>query len=122
MSTAIHTRSHTGECIDACMNCHEICLETIAHCLEKGGAHAEAGHIRLLMDCAQICETSADFMIRGSDLHGRTCRVCAEVCEACAVSCESVADGSQMQSCAEACRRCAEACRQMSAGLEPLRD
>jgi len=68
--------------VDACHECHRICLETVKHCLEMGGRHAEAAHIRILLDRAQVCATSADFMLRGSDLHAATCAACAEVCEA----------------------------------------
>ncbi len=104
-------------CIDNCQNCHVVCLETITHCLEMGGEHAEAKHIGLLHDCAVICMTSADFMIGMSEFHPQACGVCADVCEACAESCESLASGNGtdfMQRCADACRRCAESCRQMS--------
>jgi hypothetical protein len=102
------------DCADTCQECRAVCLETIAYCLEKGGKHAAAGHIRLLLDCAEICATSAGFLLRGSDLHGRTCAVCAEVCEACARSCESMGDDAQMKRCAEVCRRCAQSCRSMA--------
>ena len=84
-SHATHQMSpEMQQCIQNCMECHRICLETVPHCLQMGGKHAEAAHIRLLLDCAEICQTSANFMIRGSDLHTRTCAVCAEVCERCA--------------------------------------
>lgn len=101
-------------CIRECTDCHAICLETIQHCLQKGGQHAAPDHVRLLQDCAQICATSADFMLRGSPLHTGTCGVCAEVCEQCAQECERMGDDQQMQKCAEACRRCANSCRQMA--------
>lgn len=104
------------ECIDNCTQCHSICVETTNHCLEMGGKHAEASHIRLLLDCAEICATSADFMLRGSDMHGKTCGVCAEACERCAEDCERIADGDElMLRCAEMCRTCAESCRKMAA-------
>lgn len=104
------------QCIDNCTDCHTICVETTAHCLEMGGKHAEAGHIRTLLDCAQTCAASADFMLRGSDLHPQMCGVCADACERCAESCERLADGDEvMQRCAETCRRCAESCRRMAA-------
>lgn len=100
------------QCIDNCRDCHAVCLRMAAtHCLERGGKHAEPAHLRLMFDCAQICQTSADFMLRGSALHAHTCRACAEVCEACARSCEQVGD---MNECVEACRRCAGTCRQMA--------
>ena len=104
-----------ARCIQECTDCHHVCLETVRYCLEQGGKHAAPEHITLLLDCAQICETSADFMIRGSDLHGRVCGVCAEVCERCAESCEGMGGDATMHKCAEACRRCAESCRQMAA-------
>ena len=114
-----HTTHQMGpemqQCIQNCMECHRICLETVAHCLQMGGKHAEATHIRLLLDCVEICQTSANFMIRGSDLHARTCAVCAEVCERCAEDCERIgSDDEQMRRCAEMCRRCAESCRRMA--------
>lgn len=110
-----HERNQSMEnCIDNCQSCHEICLETIAHCLEMGGEHASPSHIKLLQDCVQICQTSADFMIRGSDHHALTCGVCAEVCQRCAEECERLGGSEIMQRCAEECRRCAESCREMA--------
>ena len=102
------------QCIRECVDCHSVCLQTITHCLSLGGPHAEVGHIRLLSDCAEICQTSANFMLRDSDLHVRTCGVCAEICERCAEDCERF-DDARMQLCADTCRRCANSCRQMAA-------
>ncbi|MBN9688279.1 MULTISPECIES: four-helix bundle copper-binding protein [unclassified Corallococcus] len=107
------------ECIDNCTACHRVCLETLADCLKQGGRLAEPGHLRLLMDCADICETSARFMLRGSELHSRTCFACAEVCAACATACEKLGDAGRMKACADACRRCEESCRRMSGGVMP---
>lgn len=100
-------------CADECSKCHQICLATLRHCLEKGGAHASASHVRLMMDCAQICATSADFMTRMSPLHELTCHACAEICQICSEDCVNL-DDEHMTRCAEACRSCAEMCRQMS--------
>lgn len=102
-------------CIDSCQTCHGICLETTQYCLKMGGTYVEAGLIRLMMDCVQICQTSADYMIRGSDFHGTTCDICAEVCEHCSEECKSFSGDAQMQRCAEVCRMCAESCRAMVA-------
>ena len=103
------------QCIAECENCHRVCVETVTYCLQQGGSHAEAAHIGVLLDCAQICETSAGFMLRGSALHGRICAVCAEVCDSCAQSCAQFGDDAQMKACADACRRCADSCRRMAA-------
>ena len=101
-------------CIIECSGCHDVCLMTVTHRLQLGGRHAEPEHIRLLLDCAEICQTSANFMLRGSNLHVYTCAVGAEVCERCAKDCERFPDDEQMQACAEQCRRCAESCRKMA--------
>ena len=116
----MHTHAHTSvsqrmqECIQECQNCHNICLETTIHCLEMGGEHISSEHIRLLTDCAEICQISANFMLRASDLHTSTCSACAEVCERCAQSCEQFTDDEMMQECAEACRSCAQSCHEMA--------
>jgi hypothetical protein len=61
--------------------------------------------------CATICETSAKFLMSGSDLHKETCRACAVVCTRCADDCERVGD---MEECVTACRRCAKTCEAMA--------
>lgn len=105
------------QCIEHCFACHRICLQTVNHCLTMGGRHAETGHIRLLLDCAEICQTSANFMLRQSDFHALTCGVCAEICQRCAEDCARFGDDQMMQQCAQLCLRCAESCRQMAAAM-----
>ena len=100
--------------IKATADCSAICWETVTHCLTKGGEHARPEHVKLLIDCAEICQTAGSFMARGSDLHALTCATCAEVCERCAESCEQMGDDEQMRRCAEACRTCAQSCREMA--------
>ncbi|MDB6005859.1 MAG: ferredoxin [Prosthecobacter sp.] len=100
------------KCIQECLQCHHICLEmAMNHCLQAGGQHTEPTHFRLMLNCAEICQTSANFMLSGSDLHHLTCQVCAEVCKRCADSCASV---GEMDECVQACRSCAETCAQMA--------
>ena len=70
---AEHGGSGMERCIAECTNCHATCVSMIEHCLRQGGKHVQPDHIRLLADCAQICQTSADFMLRGSALHAHTC-------------------------------------------------
>lgn len=110
-----HGSEAIEQCIQACIDCHHACLETVAYCLTQGGQHAEPGHVELLLDCAQICQTSADFMLRDSEFHGQVCGVCAQVCDRCAMDCEQFGDNAEMQQCAKACRQCAESCRSMAA-------
>ena len=102
------------QCNQNCLDCHRSCEQTAAYCTQMGGKHADPAHITLLLDCAQICETSADFMIRQSAQHKSVCRVCAEVCRACAKSCEALGNDEMMKKCADMCRQCAESCAQMA--------
>ena len=114
-----HVDIDMQQCISNCLDCHAVCVTTISHCLQMGGKHAEPEHIGILQDCAQICATSADFMLRGSQFHQRTCGVCAVICVVCADDCEQVdANDAQMRACVEACRRCADSCRQMASMVE----
>jgi hypothetical protein len=120
-----HHQAHamSGEmeqCIENCLDCHRVCERTAVHCTHMGGKHAEPTHLRLLRDCAQICITSADFMLRESDVHPQVCGVCADVCARCAESCEQFSDDAQMKECADICRRCAESCQQMAGTAMPM--
>jgi urease alpha subunit len=111
-----HHDSSMAACIDACLNCHRTCLETIPHCLSKGGEHAASEHLTLLMVCADICRTSAGAMLLGVEVHHHTCRACAEICKACGDACAAMsADDQAMKRCGDACLKCADSCRQMAA-------
>jgi hypothetical protein len=115
MATAEHAISkEMRECVDECLSCYSICVETAQHCLELGGKHAEPAHIRILSDCAEICQTSAGFMLRGSPLHTRTCAACADVCRECERECRRMGDDQMSRDCADTCQRCAESCDQMA--------
>jgi hypothetical protein len=102
------------QCITDCLDCAATCWETLRHCLELGGAHAAAAHITAMIDCAEICLSSAAYMARSSALSARLCEVCAEACDRCAEECERFPDDESMRRCAEICRRTAESCRRMA--------
>ncbi|CAN5498101.1 four-helix bundle copper-binding protein [soil metagenome] len=105
--------SNLDQCIQNCQDCYRVCLDALTnHCLKEGGAHTEQGHVKLMLDCIQICQTSADFMIRQSASHGLICRACSEICRTCADDCERVGG---MEECVSACRKCAESCGSMAA-------
>lgn len=100
------------DAIKACLDCHNMCLRmATGYCLERGGRHVEQEHFRLMLNCAELCQTSANFMLSDSPLHSRVCLICAETCEACAKSCEQVGD---MRECVEECQSCAKSCRTMT--------
>ena len=106
-------------CIQNCQDCYRACLQTLAYCMDQGGRHAQPQLLRLLMDCADICATSAAFMLRRSDLHAHTCAACAEVCRRCGDACEAISDDLRMRALADTCRHCAESCAAMAGGRRP---
>lgn len=101
--------------IQNCSVCHQVCVQTMVHCIEKGGAHVAPEHLKQLIDCAEICSVSANFMTRNAELYPSVCRICADICESCATSCEQLGGNDDvLESCAEICRRCAESCQKMA--------
>ncbi len=110
--TVINVDQRMQQCIDECLDCYQVCFsEAMSHCLPTGGKHVEARHLGLMLNCAELCRTAAEFMMSNSALHATVCGACAEVCEACARSCEQVGG---MDTCVQQCRRCARSCREMA--------
>jgi hypothetical protein len=84
-----------------CWECRTECHTALFnYCLEKGGRHAQVEHIKLMVDCIEICQTTADFITRDSELYSDICAACAEVCFVCAESCDSLS-GEDMENCAK---------------------
>lgn len=108
MATSQMQNPGMDDCIDACRRCQQTCLHmAMTHCLQQGGKHVEPEHFRLMINCAEICQTAANFMLGESSLHAVVCAACAEVCTACADNCEQIGD---MDECVSACRECAQSC------------
>jgi hypothetical protein len=113
---AEHISGAMRDCIKSCSNCHDVCTETLIHCLEMGGELAAPDHVRALIDCAQTCDASRDFVLRGSELNMQLRAACAQACDRCADSCERLGadDDDVLRNCAEVCRACARSCRSMA--------
>jgi hypothetical protein len=109
------------QCIQHCLHCYQMCLETITFCVRKGGDFAGAETIQVLQDCAEVCLLSANFMIRDSNLHGRTCALCEQTCQRCADMCDRIGSqepqDSQIKACAAMCRQCAISCGLMASSM-----
>lgn len=108
-----------ARCIDDCVACWRSCNTAInGHCLETGGDHLRPEHVRVMVDCAEICRTCADFLMRQSPHGELICEPCARICARCAEECARL-DDPHMRDCAEVCRRCAASCRDMVGSLAP---
>jgi hypothetical protein len=82
-----------------------------------GGRNVNPDHIKIMMDCIEICQIAADSMVRHSPVYAEICFACMAVCETCATSCEAL-DSSKLGHCAELCYKCADACREMAGTKE----
>jgi len=102
------------QCVDSCLKSHAVCLETARYCTEQAGQHVAPAHLALLLDCAEMCQTTANSMLRLSPLHAVLCGACAQLCEACAQDCLAFHADAQMERCAGTCRDCAQSCREMA--------
>ena len=101
------------EAMRDCWECRDECQDMLFnHCLQQGGDHVAQPHVKIMTDCIEICQITADFLRRKSPLSESLCSVCAEVCEECAKSCAQLGD-KKMDKCAETCRQCADSCRQV---------
>lgn len=105
---------HLEECIEKCWSCRNTCQKTLFnHCLYEGGVHVAPEHVKLMVDCIQICQMAADFMVRNSPNHKELCRVCADICQKCGESCAKIVD-ENMEKCSEVCFECARICKEHS--------
>jgi hypothetical protein len=113
------TQNPWQDTITQCWTARNECQRIFfGHCLAEGGAHLEENHVRVLMDCIEICQTAADSMVRESPVYSVITAACAGVCESCAENCDSI-DSPEMRQLAAACRACADSCRRTSLGGPP---
>lgn len=92
-------------CIDSCLECHRACLQTVA---SAGSAGPHAEHLLLMVNCAELCLTTARFMMTSPGLDKVLAQACATVCMACAEQCDQ---HEGMRASAAACRHCATHCK-----------
>ena len=100
-------------CIRDCLECYRVCVDAaINHQLGVVAGYMEPAQIRLLLACAEICQTTATLVQSGSPLHKPTCRVAAKLCRRCASECERLGN---LEECLRASRHCADSCQRVAA-------
>jgi hypothetical protein len=104
-------------CVQNCSDCHKICTFTVLYCLQTGGTHAEEPHIRLMLDCADICHLAVSLMLRNSQFVRQSCELCSEACRRCGESCGRFKDDEQMEACGNVCLTAAQSCQEMFSAL-----
>ncbi len=100
-----------GECALTCTICADACLhEEMVQELRRC--------IRLNLDCAEMCKTTAGALARTGEPDAQVLRAllgaCQTTCQVCGAECESHAQTHEhCRVCAETCRHCAEMCQQL---------
>ena len=104
--------------IDALTDCAQACTADADDDLSEPDVAEMVKNIRLCLDCADICATTAGVTSRLTDYDANVTR---PLLHACIASCKSCGDECQRhammhahcQVCEQACRRCEQACRQL---------
>lgn len=114
--------SGLSKVLDALLECSQTCTLCADACLAEEMVADLRRCIRLNLDCAALCATTADIVGRQTQSDPAVVRAaieaCLAACEACATECERHADMHEhCRICAEACRRCETACRELIASL-----
>ena len=109
-------------CIAACQTCAMVCTTCVDACLHERDVASLRDCIRLDLDCADICETTARLLARASHTDAATLRLqvraCEQACRTCETECAKHARHMEhCRVCAEACRVCADACRDMATAI-----
>src|SRR6266487_5694265 len=83
-------------CIDATSYCDTACTETLTYSLDSESDLFDQRHLRLLIDCCEVCQTTQNILLRASELSVMLSAVCAEACEKVAAHCRHL-DSSDEQ-------------------------
>jgi hypothetical protein len=108
------------QAIAAASNCAQACTQCADDCLsEQGKQEMLAKCIRLDLDCADICGTTARVLSRQTEYDANITRAqlaaCIAACKSCGDECEQHSEHGMQHCkvCAEQCRRCEHACQQL---------
>lgn len=101
--------------IDALSDCAQACTADADDDLSEPSVAELVKCIRLCLDCADICTTTAGVTSRQTDYDANVTRplleACVAACKSCGDECERHAMmHAHCRVCAEACRRCEQAC------------
>lgn len=113
-----------SELIDSCLECVQACTSCADACLGEDDPKALARCIRLDLDCADVCDSTAKVMSRQTAFEPEMARAAVEACaratRLCGDECETHARDMNMEHCRvcmEACRRCEEACNSVLSAI-----
>jgi len=113
LSTASSVLADAYACKEECQKCSSVCKKALKHCIDMGGEHANADHLKIMKDCTEACDHTAAFLGKKGSVEeytrNDTCKKCMDACQKCADACDSMKDDKIMQRCANECRMCIKA-------------
>ena len=104
-----------ARCVEACVICATTCTSCADACLSEEMVKELAHCIRINLDCAAICATTGQILLRQTEpewrLLYRQVQACQAACRACAATCDQHAQmHDHCRVCAAVCRDCEQAC------------
>lgn len=91
-------------------DCTNMCESMCSLLLSQPDVQSRTYQLRLLRDCADICNLTEKYMARNSPFIRETCNLCACICECCGNECFRFSDQAS-QNCGQMCINCAQMCR-----------
>ena len=121
-SSATTDRQALTDAIGAITSCADTCTACADACLAEDKVADLRRCIRLNLDCAEVCRSTATILLRQTEPDVAVLRAAVEACEQACRSCGDECDNhaemhEHCRVCAEACRKCADACRQLLGSL-----
>ena len=108
-----------GRAVETLNQCASVCTTCADACLAEEHVHDLIHCIRLNLDCADICGTTAAVLARPNEPDMNVLRsllqTCQAICQSCGSECERHAQMHEhCRVCAESCRQCAQLCKELS--------
>ena len=86
----------------------DACNAAFAYCTQQDEIE-DPELLACMVDCVDLCTTTASFIVRGSEHADDLREVCAELAKCVEESCEEYGDDEVLTACADACRGAYEA-------------
>jgi hypothetical protein len=104
------------------METQRVCLSAVRYALDKGGKYSSAHFVRLLLDTAAVCQTTAECCRIGSGFITFSSSACAELASLCALSCMRFSDDDYLKAVIDVCNRCAKTLTRLTEHLNAATD
>ncbi len=111
-----------SDCLRSCNECSVACTTCADACLAHANSDLQI-RTRLLLDCADICRTTADILARRSEPDWHIVRLqletTAQATRSCAQALERQRENGLCADCVEACRKAEALANQLFAAVAP---